>query len=173
MLVGQQLGPFTIEKEIGSGAMGTVYGGRYKNGQHVAIKVISSGTDMTPTTLARFEREANILKKLNHPNIVRLYATGRHRQTPFYVMEYIEGQSLETILERRRRFTWEEVVTLGRQVCDALQHAHTQGIIHRDLKPANVMLAADGAAKLTDFGIAKGLDVTQLTATNCTVGTAA
>jgi serine/threonine-protein kinase len=174
MLVGQQIGPFAVEKEIGAGAMGTVYQARYtKSGQQVAIKMISAGLDTNPTTLARFEREAAILKTLSHPNIVKLHATGRYRSTPFYVMEYIQGETLERMLERRGRFTWEEVVTLGQQVCAALQHAHNQGIIHRDLKPANIMVTPDGAAKLTDFGIAKGLDVAKLTATNCAIGTAA
>ena len=173
MLAGQQLGPFTVAEEIGSGAMGTVYRARYtKSGQAVALKVISGGHDTNATALARFEREAVILKKLNHPNIVRLYATGRYRGTPFYVMEFVDGESLEAMLQRRGRFTWEEVVALGGQVCAALQHAHQQGIVHRDLKPANVMMTPAGVVKLTDFGIAKGLEVTQLTATNCTVGTA-
>jgi serine/threonine-protein kinase len=174
MQAGQQIGPFTIDTEIGSGAMGTVYRARYtETGQDVAIKIIAGNQHSNPTVLARFEREAAILKKLKHPNIVRLFATGRYRRTPFYVMEYIEGKSLESLLARRQRFTWEEIVTLGRQLCAALQHAHEQGIVHRDLKPANIMMTDDGTAKLTDFGIAKGLEVTQLTATNCTVGTAA
>jgi eukaryotic-like serine/threonine-protein kinase len=174
MLVGQQIGPFAVDKEIGAGAMGTVYKARYtKTGQEVAIKIISAGLDTHSTTLARFEREAAILKTLDHPNIVRLFATGRYRATPFYVMEYIQGETLERLLERRGRFTWEEVVTLGQQISAALQHAHNLGVIHRDLKPANVMMTPDGTAKLTDFGIAKGIDNSKLTATNCAIGTAA
>jgi eukaryotic-like serine/threonine-protein kinase len=174
MLVGQQIGPFAVDKEIGAGAMGTVYRARYtKTGQEVAIKIISAGLDTNSTTLARFEREAAILKTLDHPNIVRLFATGRYRAAPFYVMEYIQGETLEHLLERRGRFTWEEVVTLGQQISAALQHAHNLGVIHRDLKPANIMMTTDGTAKLTDFGIAKGLDTSKLTATNCAIGTAA
>ncbi|MBV9125590.1 MAG: protein kinase, partial [Planctomycetes bacterium] len=92
MLAGQQLGPFVVDKEIGRGAMGTVYRSHYtKTGLKVAIKVMAAGLDSQPTTLARFEREMEILKKLNHPNIVRLFATGRVGGQPFYAMEYVEG----------------------------------------------------------------------------------
>ncbi len=87
-------------------------------------------------------------------------------------MEYIEGESLDHVMARRGRMTWEEVVALGQQLCSALAHAHEQGIIHRDLKPSNIMVLADGTLKLTDFGIAKDLDMQGLTQTNCTVGTA-
>jgi serine/threonine-protein kinase len=174
MLVGQTLGPFHIDKELGHGAMGTVYRALDQDSRKpLAIKVIGAALASNPTVLARFEREAKILKRLRHPNIVRLYGTGRYQKTPFYVMEYIEGETLQNALERRGRFTWEEVVDLGKQVCAALQHAHHQGIIHRDMKPSNIMLTPEGTAKLTDFGIAKGWEGTQLTATNSTVGTAA
>src|SRR5260370_33253605 len=88
-------------------------------------------------------------------------------------MEYVGGESLDQALKRRGRLTWEEVSDLGRQICAALQHAHEHGIVHRDLKPSNLMITSDGTLKLTDFGIAKDLDVTQLTSANCTVGTAA
>jgi serine/threonine-protein kinase len=173
MLVGQQIGPFSIEKELGSGAMGTVFRARYtKTGQRVAIKIMAPGLGTSATALARFEREGDILKQLKHPNIVRLYATGKYHNTPFYAMEYIQGESLDRVMARRGRISWEEVVELGKQLCSALQHAHGQGIIHRDLKPSNLMVVADGSVKLTDFGIAKDLDVTQLTSANCTVGTA-
>jgi eukaryotic-like serine/threonine-protein kinase len=173
MLVGQRLGPFAIDRELGSGAMGTVYAGVYtKTGQRVAVKVMAPGLGTRETAAARFEREAAILKQFNHPNIVRLFGTGRYHGTPYYAMEFIEGESLDHVLARRGRLTWEEVVTLGQQLCSALQHAHLQGVIHRDLKPSNLMILPDGTLKLTDFGIAKDLDVTQLTSANCTVGTA-
>ncbi|MFO0927202.1 MAG: serine/threonine-protein kinase [Gemmataceae bacterium] len=172
MLVGQQLGPFLIEKELGAGAMGAVYLGKYtKTGQRVAIKVMAPG--LGANALARFDREANILKQLNHPNIVRLFGIGKHRGQPYYAMEYVQGESLDRVMARRDRMSWEEVVDLGSQLCAALQHAHEAGIVHRDLKPSNLMILPDGTLKLTDFGIAKDLDVTGLTGANCTVGTAA
>jgi serine/threonine-protein kinase len=175
MLVGQQLGPFTIDKELGSGAMGTVYRGRYsKTGQTVAIKVMAPGLGTTSASAAgRFEREADILKQLKHPNIVRLFGHGKSHGTRYFAMEYIQGESLDRVMARRGRMSWQEVVALGQQLCAALQHAHEQGIVHRDLKPSNLMILTDGTLKLTDFGIAKDLDETALTSTNCTVGTAA
>jgi serine/threonine protein kinase len=173
MLVGQQLGPFEVLEELGSGAMGAVFRARYtKNGQIVALKVMAPGLGTNATALARFERESDILKQLKHPNIVRHLAHGHKHKTYFYAMELVRGETLDQVLQRRGRMTWEEVVTLGQPLCDALQHAHMQGIVHRDLKPSNIMVLRDGTPKLTDFGIAKDLDVTQLTSANCTVGTA-
>jgi serine/threonine-protein kinase len=175
MLVGQQVGPFQIDKELGAGAMGAVYRGKYlKTGQLVAVKVMAPGLGTTNASAAnRFEREANILKQLNHPNIVKLFGVGKHHGTRYYAMEYVQGESLDRVMSRRDRMSWEEVVDLGLQLCAALQHAHEAGIVHRDLKPSNLMILSDGTLKLTDFGIAKDLDVTQLTGANCTVGTAA
>jgi serine/threonine-protein kinase len=175
MLVGQQFGPFIIDKELGSGAMGAVYRGRYTaTGQVVAIKIMAPGLGTTNSRAAdRFRLEAEILKQLKHPNIVRLFGVGKHQGTRYFAMEYIQGESLDKSMARRGRMSWEEVITLGRQLCAALQHAHEKGIIHRDLKPSNLMVLADGTLKLTDFGIAKDLDGVQLTSANCTVGTAA
>jgi serine/threonine-protein kinase len=174
MLAGKAIGPYFVYKEIGHGAMGTVYHGYdNKSKRQIAVKMIGTGLTSNPGAMARFQRECEFLKKLRHPNIVRLYATGNYQKTPFYVMEFIEGETLQDILLRRGRFSWEEVVDLGKQVCSALQHAHHQGIVHRDLKPSNIMLTADGQIKLTDFGIAKGFEGTQLTSTNHSVGTAA
>jgi serine/threonine-protein kinase len=172
MIVGKEIGPFVVERELGSGAMGAVYLARYKTGQRVALKFVGAGVASNTRAFERFEREAEILKQLKHPNIVRLFGHGKHQKLPYYAMEYIEGQTLAQVLERRGRLPWEEVVALGKQLCAALQHAHEQGIIHRDVKPSNLMVLPDGTLKLTDFGIAKDLDVTQLTNTNCTVGTA-
>jgi serine/threonine-protein kinase len=173
MMVGTKVGPFDIEKALGSGAMGTVYLARYrKTGQLVALKVMAPGMADNETALARFEREGDVLKQLRHPNIVRFYVAAQSKGTPYYAMEYVEGEPLDRLLQRRGRLSWEEVVDLGKQTCAALQHAHDQGIVHRDLKPSNLIVTSDGVLKLTDFGIAKDLDVTQLTAANCTVGTA-
>lgn len=176
MFVGQKIGPFHVEKELGSGAMGTVYRARYdKDGKErtVAIKIIALGLLGNEGAMARFEREANILKQLRHPHIVRLFATGKYKNTPFIAMELVDGEPLDRILSRRGRLGWEEAVAYAKQLCEALQYAHEKGIIHRDLKPSNLMITPDGVLKLTDFGIAKDTDVTALTGANSTIGTAA
>jgi serine/threonine-protein kinase len=177
MLVGQQVGPFTIERELGSGAMGSVYLARFQKTEEkvvpVAFKVVALGLLGNEGAMARFERESAILKQLRHPHIVRLLATGNYKKTPFIAMEYIEGEALDRVLARRGRLGWEEVAGYGQQLCEALQHAHEKGIIHRDLKPSNLMVTREGVLKLTDFGIAKDTDVTALTGMNSTIGTAA
>lgn len=174
MIVGTKVGPFTVQKELGSGAMGTVYLAKHnETGQRVAMKVVAASLGNSKTAQARFQREADILKQLKHRNIVRLVGVGKLRGSPFYAMEFVEGESMDHLLARRKRLSWEETIELGQQLCAALQHAHDNGIVHRDLKPSNLMLLPDGTLKLMDFGIAKDLDVTQITATNSTVGTAA
>jgi eukaryotic-like serine/threonine-protein kinase len=178
MLVGQQIGPFEIEKELGSGAMGTVYRAKFHRSEEkvlpVALKVVALGLLGNEGAMARFEREANILKQLKHPHIVRLIAHGKiNKANPYIAMEFIDGEALDRVLARRGKLSWEEVLAYGKQLCEALQYAHDKGIIHRDLKPSNLMITSSGVLKLTDFGIAKDTDVTALTGANSTIGTAA
>ena len=173
MLVGKKLGPFRVERELGSGAMGTVYlGANEETGRAVAIKFIAPGLLANETAIERFLRESALLKRLQHPNIAKYLGSGRYKKTPFYIMEFLEGESLDKVLERRVRIPWEDVARWGIQLCRALQHAHEEGVIHRDLKPSNVMLLEDGVIKLTDFGIAKDTDAAALTGTHATLGTA-
>ena len=176
MLAGQEFGPFLIEKELGSGAMGAVYLARYiKNNHRVAIKIMSSAinSNASSSLVARFEREAEILKNLNNPNIVRLFGIGKFKGLRYYAMEVIDGETLEAILLRKGAFSWDETIELGKQICNALQHAHDNGVVHRDIKLSNLMVTKQGVLKLTDFGIAKDLDGTLLTGANCAIGTAA
>ena len=176
MLAGQEFGPFLIEKELGSGAMGAVYLARYiKNNHRVAIKIMSSSinSNASSSLVARFEREAEILKHLNNPNIVRLFGIGKFKGMRYYAMEVIDGETLEAILLRKGSFSWDETIELGKQICNALQHAHDNGVVHRDIKLSNLMVTKQGVLKLTDFGIAKDLDGTLLTGANCAIGTAA
>jgi eukaryotic-like serine/threonine-protein kinase len=176
MLVGQEFGPFKIEKQLGSGAMGAVYLARYlKNNHRVAIKIMSNSinSNASSSLVARFEREAEILKHLHHPNIVKLFGIGKFKGMRYYAMEVVEGETLESVLARKGPFSWDETIELGKQICGALQHAHDNGVVHRDIKLSNLMVTRQGVLKLTDFGIAKDLEGTLLTAANCAIGTAA
>ena len=181
MLVGQTIGSaakgeFTIEKELGSGAMGTVYRATLSLKDKklpVALKVVALGLLGNESAMARFERESAILQQLRHPHIVRLYGTGKYRGTPYIAMEFVDGEPLDRALTRRGRLGWDEAFGYAKQLCEALHHAHEKGIIHRDLKPSNLMITREGTLKLTDFGIAKDADVTALTGANSTIGTAA
>jgi serine/threonine-protein kinase len=177
MWVGRRFGPFEIEKELGSGAMGMVYRAKWFKTEDdvrtVAFKVVALGLVGNESAMARFEREASILKQLRHPHIVRLYAHGKAQKAPFIAMEFVDGEALDRVLARRGRLGWEEIAAYGKQLAEALHYAHEQGIIHRDLKPSNLMITREGILKLTDFGIAKDTDVTALTGMNSTIGTAA
>ena len=173
MLLGKDIGPFHIEKELGSGAMGSVYQALLREtGQRVAFKIIGLAQLGNETAIARFEREGKILKQLKHPNITRLIATGHYKKTPFSPWNWSRANRSTRCSAAGQLFVGGSRL-LGKQLCAALQHAHMKGIIHRDLKPSNVMVLPDGTVKLTDFGIAKDMDVTALTGANSTVGTAA
>ena len=173
-MIGQQLGSYRIDSVLGSGAMGVVYKATHvTNGRTAAVKLIPAGASNTANAALRFKREAEILKQLKHPSIVRFHAVGMSAGTRYFAMEYIEGTNLEKVIDEKEFLPWREVVDLGAQLCEALQYAHERGVVHRDLKPANVMLTSENRVKLTDFGIAKDLDATQLTATGRTLGTAA
>jgi serine/threonine-protein kinase len=173
-MIGQQLGSFQIDEKIGAGAMGVVYRATHvKTGRAAAVKVVTAEQMTKGNAADRFEREAEILQQFRHPNIVRFFAVGRSKGIRYFAMEFIQGQTLEHILEDRGFLPWQDVVELGLQLCEALQYAHERGVVHRDLKPSNIMLTLDGRLKLTDFGIAKDLDATALTATGRTLGTAA
>jgi serine/threonine-protein kinase len=172
--IGERLGSFRIDSVVGSGAMGVVYRGtNEKTGRTVAVKVVGTEFAQGGKIRDRFEREAEILQQFRHPGIVRFFAVGRFRGTSYIAMEFVQGVTLEKIILDRGDLPWREVVELGIQICDALQYAHEHGVVHRDLKPSNLMVTADGKIKLTDFGIAKDLDATALTATGRTLGTAA
>jgi serine/threonine-protein kinase len=175
-MIGQKLGPYLIGEKLGSGAMGVVYLATDETtGSPVAVKVVHSESNMKSNTPDRFRRESDILKQFRHPNIVQHLGMGtsKSRNLGFYAMEYVPGRTLEQVLEERGALPWPEVVNLGIQICDALQYAHERGVVHRDLKPSNLLLHKSGRLKLTDFGIAKDLDRTALTATGRTLGTAA
>jgi serine/threonine-protein kinase len=168
----RHVGPFLLGQKLGSGGMGVVYRATFtKTGEIVALKLLAAELEAKPRTVARFERELAILKKLKHPHIVRCLWGGRVDGRYAMAMQFVEGGSLADELRKRGKFSWEEVIRMGQQICSALDHAHGHGIVHRDLKPGNLLLTKDGKVKLADFGIALDSDATPLTAAGKTVGT--
>ncbi|MBA4030292.1 MAG: serine/threonine protein kinase [Planctomyces sp.] len=171
-MAGRMIGPFELGERLGVGGMGIVYRATYvKTGAPVAIKILSPDLSQAESLQKRFEREVAILKKLQHPHIVRYYGGGKLGTQRFYAMELVHGGSMETYLQEKGKLPWAEVLEIALQVAKALEHSHAAGVIHRDLKPANLLRAKDGTLKLTDFGIARDTTATALTAAGRTVGT--
>jgi predicted ATPase/predicted Ser/Thr protein kinase len=161
--IGNRFEVADLERDLlGRGGMGEVYRG---------IDLQTGAVASDPEVVARFAREGEALRQLNHPNIVHMvaavYAGGRH----YLVMEYVPGGSLRDLLEQGERLSVQRTVEIALDVADALTRAHRLGIIHRDLKPANVLLAEDGTPRLTDFGLARVVGGDRLTQTGTVVGT--
>ncbi|HYB52390.1 MAG TPA: protein kinase, partial [Thermoanaerobaculia bacterium] len=155
---GARLGPYEIQSLLGAGGMGEVYRARdSKLGRSVAIKVLPESVAQDPERLARFEREAQVLASLNHPNIATIHGVEDSGATHALVMELVEGPTLEDRIAQGP-IPLDEALPIARQIAEGLDFAHERGIIHRDLKPANVKLTPDGAVKILDFGLAKALD---------------
>src|SRR5580658_930042 len=149
---GTRLGPYEITGAIGAGGMGEVYRARdTRLDRTVAIKVLPPHLADTPEARQRFEHEARAVSALNHPHICTLHDVGSQDGTEFLVMEYLEGETLATRLEKGA-LPVDQSLKIGIEVADALDKAHRAGIIHRDLKPGNIMLTKSGA-KLLDFGL--------------------
>ncbi|HSD85763.1 MAG TPA: protein kinase, partial [Anaerolineae bacterium] len=164
---------YEIEKLIGSGAVGRVYLGRdAQTGECVAIKeLMSDWVARAPEAVERFRREGEALRKLNHPNIVKVLAALEENDQHFLVMEYVGGGSLADLLKRRPQLPVAQVISLGLELSDALSRAHHLDIIHRDIKPGNILLAEDGTPRLTDFGLAHLGSYPALTTTGQVLGT--
>ncbi len=153
----RMLGPYEVLEEIGVGGMATVYRGRGPKGASVAIKVLSTQMAANPVVCRRFEQEFRAARQLQHPNIVRGLDFGQSESGPFFVMEFVAGESMGQRLQREGALPQAEAVALIGQVAQALAHAHEQGVIHRDVKPDNILITDTGDARLTDFGLAKQL----------------
>ena len=155
---GTRLGPYEVIAQIGVGGMGEVYRATDTNLKRaVAIKVLPASVAADAERLARFQREAEVLAALNHPNIAVIYGLERSRDTTGLVMELVEGEDLSERIARGA-IPLDEALPVAKQVAEALEAAHEQGIIHRDLKPANIKLRPDGTVKVLDFGLAKALE---------------
>jgi serine/threonine protein kinase len=149
------LGHYKIVRRLGQGGMGVVYeAADQKLGRHVAVKLLTEATRDSSAALERFWREARAASSLNHPGICTIYELNETAESPFIVMELLEGNSLEK-LYRGVAMPYPKLLEMGVQLADALDAAHRKGILHRDIKPANIFIIKSGQAKLLDFGLAK------------------
>jgi eukaryotic-like serine/threonine-protein kinase len=152
---GVLLGHYKIVRRLGQGGMGVVYeAADQKLGRHVAVKLLTEATRDSSAALERFWREARAASSLNHPGICTIYELNETAESPFIVMELLEGNSLEK-LYRGHAMPYRKLVEMGVQLGDALDAAHHKGILHRDIKPANIFILKSGQAKLLDFGLAR------------------
>ncbi len=155
VLAGERIGPYTVMDWLGAGGMGEVYRAHDQRlDRHVALKFFGRFVSDDDTSLERFEREARAASALNHPNICTVYDVGAVGGRPYLVMELLEGQSLKERIAQGPLGV-QELVSIARQVCAALQAAHDRGIVHRDIKPANIFVTQAGQVKVLDFGLAK------------------
>lgn len=150
------LGPYRIGETLGKGGMGSVFRAKHeKSGQEVAVKLIATQMSDEMRFRRRFHAEIETLKRLGHPNIVKLIGYGEEQGMLFYSMEYVPGETLQDMIRRKKKLPWATTMDIAIEVCSALKHAHDFGVIHRDLKPANLVIQEDGTVKLLDFGISK------------------
>jgi serine/threonine protein kinase len=189
------LGQYKILDRLGRGRMAGVYKASHQLGQVVAIKVLPPSRAREPQMLARFQREARLAMRLKHPNVVRAFQVGEQNGLHYLVMEYLEGETLDEVIQRRRLLPPAEAVRLLHQALLGLEHIHEQGLVHRDLKPSNLMLVpaspsgpadttARATVKILDIGLGRalfeeaspappagGLEKLQLTAEGVLLGT--
>src|SRR5215469_628321 len=153
--IGSVLGSYEITALLGKGGFGEVYRAKDKKlKRDVAIKILPDEFSTDHDRLTRFQREAEVLASLNHPNIAAIHDLATQDQSQFLVLELVDG---ETLAERIARgpFPVEEALNIAEQIAEALEAAHEKGVIHRDLKPANIKITPDGKVKILDFGLAK------------------
>lgn len=160
---GFRLGSYVIREVLGRGGMGAVYLAEHQDlRRKVAIKVLVSGKDADQKlTLDRFLREARAAAALDHPNIVRIHDVARHGETPYLVMEYVDGENLQHKLDRDGAMPYPDAVECIAQAAAGLQHAHEKGFVHRDIKPANLIKDSTGTIKILDMGLARSFEKTE------------
>ena len=165
---------YELLEEAGRGGMGVVYKARDREtGEIVALKILKQEIAVDPAAAERFINEVRLSRRITHKNVTRVYEFTRAGATAYLSMEYIEGESLRSIVDRMGAVGLRKGIQIGRQICAALHEAHTQGIVHRDLKPENVMLDKAGNVKVMDFGIARLLDASATHTASGIIGTPA
>jgi serine/threonine-protein kinase len=171
-MIGNLVGSYKITDKIGEGGMGSVFRGiDIMLEREVAIKMLRPELSRQPHVVERFRSEAVTLAKLNHPNIATLYSFLRQGEDFFMVMEFVRGETLESLIRKVGAMTCDRAVALFCQALEGIDHAHKMGIVHRDIKPANMMLTETGSIKVMDFGIARVLGTDRLTKTGHLIGT--
>ncbi|MGW2178739.1 serine/threonine-protein kinase [Streptomyces sp. NPDC001732] len=170
-MTGARIGEYVIERELGTGGMGTVYLGRSRSGRAVAIKVVRAEYAADPRFRERFRKEVEAARKVGGFHTAALVDADPDARQPWMASAYVEGPTLADEIARRGRLTEAELWRLAAELAEALEAIHSCGLVHRDLKPANVVMAEDGA-RVLDFGIAQVLEGTRLTGEGGVVGTA-
>jgi serine/threonine-protein kinase len=170
-LVGRTLGPYSLERLLGQGGFAWAFAGREADGTPVAVKVLKPRYAGDQLFESRFRNESETAAKLEHPNIIRIRSVAKAGEHVYFAMD-LAADSLGARIAREGPLPEEEILRLARDIAAALEFAHGQGVIHRDLKPDNVLLRSDGAAVLTDFGIARAVSgYVASTGVNMTIGT--
>jgi eukaryotic-like serine/threonine-protein kinase len=170
-LVGRTLGPYALERLLGQGGFAWAFVGREPDGTPVAIKVLKPRYAGDPQFESRFRNESETAAKLEHPHIIRIRAVAKSGEHVYFAMDLC-ADSLGARIAREGPLPEEDILRLARDIAAALEFAHQQGVIHRDLKPDNVLIRSDGAAVLTDFGIARAVSgYVASTGVNMTIGT--
>jgi serine/threonine-protein kinase len=159
------------DKPLGQGGMGKVYLGSDNKGNLVAIKEMLAEYVTDADLRARFHQEVKISSQMEHPSIVKMYASFEENANLYLVMEYIEGETIEQYIRQRGAIEESEAIRLTCEILSALGYAHQKGFVHRDIKPSNIMIRQDGSVCLLDFGIAKDMNSTGLTVGQATIGT--
>ena len=171
-LEGKLLGSrYEIIEKIGNGGMATVYKAKdLVLKRYVAVKILREEYTTDNEFIKRFNTEAESAASLTHPNIVSVYDVGKEGNLYYIVMELIKGKTLKEIIVEDGRMGWKWSVKIAKQIAQALETAHRNNIIHRDIKPHNIIITEDGTAKVTDFGIAKAVSNSTITAFGTTIG---
>ena len=157
-LMPQEIAGCRVIRELGTGALATVYLAQRKNGDRVAIKLLHRPASNEPGMIHRFEREAQLCYQIRHPHLISVHTWGQAHGRHFLLMDWVNGTTLDELVSHHRgRLDWWLVVALMHQIAQALRHVHQLGVIHRDVKPSNILISRDGNAKLGDLGLARRL----------------